>query len=288
MAKKNPWGLPTQPFDPRGLFAGATNGPAAPDFFAPLAKSGLAGTTQPRGGSGGNPYGGILNEYLNSSKARFAADSAADAASRDAALRRYFISYGDIPDFDQLGISDSARGFLGKAIDQKTRDLAAKNMAEGTAVAAREQKADAVARRRIPAQLAARGMLRSGQTGSDLMDQQQMHKNTVFDQLNELLGGVEGTVGNFLQAERARQDALAQAMLQAQMAAAGEYGGSMYGDEAGANGSWFTGNTQMPGMGEGWAGGSPLGSYFSTSASSRRRTRPGRPVTGQTRRGQHR
>jgi len=181
-------------------------------------------------GGGGNPYSGLLNEFLNSSKARFAADSAADAASRDAALRRYIISYGQVPDFDKLGISKEARGFLEKALDAKTRELAENNTKEGTSVFARTQRANEVANRKIPAQLAARGMLRSGQTGYDLGEQAQNYKIQSFDQLNEMLGGVEGTVGNFLQAERARADALAQAELQAQMAAYSNYGGDMYGD----------------------------------------------------------
>jgi len=129
-----------------------------------------------------------------------------------------------------MGISKDARGFLEKALDPKTRELAEKNTAEGTSVYARMKNANDVANRRIPAQLAARGMLRSGQTGSDLADQAQNYKVQGFDTLNEMLGSMEGTVGNFLQAERARADALAQAELQAQMSAYENYGGDMYGD----------------------------------------------------------
>lgn len=185
------------------------------------------------GGPGGNPYAGILNEYLNSAKANFAAQGAADAASRDAALRRFVISYGQVPDFAALGISPQMQGFLKGAINQTVRDLAAKNEAEGTSIHARTLAANAKANRLIPAQLAARGMLRSGQTGADLAEQAQQFKITNFDQLNELLGGMEGTVGNFLMAERARQDALAQAELQAQMLAAQQWGGDMYGSQQG-------------------------------------------------------
>lgn len=207
----------------KSILGSGPTGPI-PDFFAPLRGG------SPYGGGGGNPYAGLLNEYLNQQKADFAAQGAADAASRDAALRRYVISYGKVPDFNQLGISPEARGFWEKAIDPTTRALAEKNYAEGTAIAARQDAANQVANRRIPAALAARGMLRSGQTGADLRDQAQQYKIQGFDTLNELLGGVEGTVGNFLNAERERQRALAEAEMQARMAAMGDWGGDMYGD----------------------------------------------------------
>jgi len=189
----------------------------------------------PGGSPGGNPYSGILSEFLNSSKARFAADSAADAASRDAALRRYIISYGQVPDFAKLGISDQTKGFLQGAINDKVTELANNNTKEGTSVYARTKAANDKAMRLIPAGLASRGMLFSGQTGADTREQNQAYKIQGFDQLNEMLGGIEGTVGNFLQAERARADALAQAELQAQMSAFENYGGDMYGDEPGAD-----------------------------------------------------
>jgi hypothetical protein len=189
--------------------------------------SGPGGSMQ-QGGGGGNPYAGILNEYLSGAKARFAGQSTADAATRDAQIRRYLISYGKEPDFASLGISDQAKGFLSKALNDKTRQLAEQNTAEGTSVYARQEHANALANRRIPAALAGRGLLRSGQTGADLGEQAQAHKNQGFDTLQEMLGGVEGTIGSFLQAERARADALAAAELQAQMAAAMNYGGYMY------------------------------------------------------------
>lgn len=194
-----------------------------------FAKDGFAAPGAPGGGGGGNPYAGILNEFLAASKARFGAESAADAASRDAALRRYIISYGQAPDFSKMGLSGSAKAFLDKALDAKTRGLAELNTKEGTSVFARTKHANDLANRRIASSLAGRGILRSGQTGADLSEQAQEYKNTSFDQLNELLSGVEGTIGNFLAAERARQEALAQAELQAQLAAAQEWGGDMYG-----------------------------------------------------------
>lgn len=195
------------------------------------------GFSQPsgRGGGGGNPYGGILSEFLNASKARFGAQSAADAASRDAAIQRAIISYGQVPDFEKLGIGEQTLGYLKGAMSDKVKQLAEQNTKEGTSVYARQAHANDVANRKIPATLAARGLLRSGQTGYDLGEQAQNYKIQGFDTLNELLGGIEGTVSNFLNAERARQEALAQAELQAQMAAYSAYGGDMYSDPAQAN-----------------------------------------------------
>ena len=178
-------------------------------------------------GGGGNPYAGILADYLNTMRANYSAESKADAATRDAAIRRAVISYGDVPDFAKLGISDQTRGFLGKAINDKVRELAAQNTAEGTSVSARIKHANEVANRRIPANLAGRGLLHSGQTGSDLREQALNFKIQGFDTLNEMLSNIEGSVGGFLAAERARKMALAQAEMQAAMAAIGDWGGSV-------------------------------------------------------------
>ncbi len=228
-------------------------------FYTPKPQApppGAAATTSPttapasapqQSGGGGNPYSGVLSEFLNSSKARFAADSAADAASRDAALRRYVISYGQVPDFDKLGISDQTRGFLQGAINDKARALAEQNTKEGTSIYARTKAANDKANRLIPATLASRGMLFSGQTGADTREQAQNYKIQNFDQLNEMLGGIEGSVGSFLQAERARADALAQAELQAQMSAFDNYGGDVYGDDPVTAAAQAVANAGKPG-----------------------------------------
>jgi hypothetical protein len=226
-------------------------------------------------GGGGNPYSGILNEYLQGAKARFAGDSGADAASRDAAIRRYVISYGQVPDFDKLGISGDALGFMKGAVDDKTRGLAEQNTKEGTSIYARGERANMLANRRIPAALAARGMLRSGQTGADLGDQAQAHKIQGFDTLNEMLGGIEGTVGNFLNAERERANRLAELELQAQMNAAGDWGGDVWGDEPNQNNPQGPANlgrpTRMP-----WATPRSAGRARGRAYNDRMRARAGR------------
>lgn len=164
-----------------------------------------------------NPYAGLIGGMpdLSALESVYKAQSADDAAARDAALRRLVISYGQMPDFNSLGISDKAKGFLSGALNDEVRQLAANAENEGVSVHARQAKANEVANRKIPALLAGRGLLRSGQTGYDLNEQAQNYKNQQYDTLNELLSNVEGTVGNFLAAERQRQLALAEARMQA-------------------------------------------------------------------------
>lgn len=185
------------------------------DPFAPNSAQGLIGASPD----------------LSAMKAQFAAGSAADAASRDAALRRLVISYGQMPDLASLGISGNAAGFLKSAINDQVRALAAKNEAEGTSVHARQQKEAAVAQRRVPAFLAGRGLLRSGQTGVDLADVAQQAKNQQFDTLNELLGNIENTTSSFLAAERDRAMQLAMMEMQAAQQQYGLYQDSYMGPQ---------------------------------------------------------
>lgn len=224
--------------------------PVAPPVFNPFAPGPAStGPVGPQRQSMGNPYAGLLDAYMGQMRADTNASSIADKAARDAAIRRFLVSYGEVPDFGSMGLSDAAKSVLGGLGDVK--DLAAKNTAEGTSVKARLDQANAKQQRLIPASLAGRGLLRSGQTGYDLGQQQMQNKQANFDVLNEMLGNIEGTVSNFAQAEAARARALADAELQAAMAAQGDYGGDIYGDE-GYDFDPFT-NQQNAGVLAGWA-----------------------------------
>ena len=203
--------------------------------FVPPASTGPVGPGAQRQ-SMGNPYAGLLDSYMGQMRADTGAQSVADKAGRDAAIKRFLVSYGEVPDFASMGLSDAAKSVLG-GLGGDIRDLAARNTAEGTSVKARMDAANLQAQRKIPANLAGRGLLRSGQTGYDLGQQAQQNKNANFDVLNEMLGNIEGTVSNFAQAEAARARALADAELQAAMAAQGDYGGDIYGDD------WYGGGT---------------------------------------------
>jgi hypothetical protein len=219
------------------------------------------------GQGGGNPYAGILADYMKTMEANYGAQSRADAASRDAAIRRSIISYGAVPDFAKLGIGDKTLGFLKGAVNDKTRQLAQQNTAEGTSVSARMAHANQIANRRIPALNAGRGILHSGQTGADLGEQALNYKIQGFDTLNQMLGNIEGTVGNFLSAERARQEAMANARLQAAMAAIGTWGGGIANQGGGFAPS--TGTVQST---------SPGGVYYNPFAPTTSRNQRGKTV----------
>jgi hypothetical protein len=202
---------------------------------------------QPQGRQG-NPYAGIMDEYLNQLRADLQAESIADAASRDAAMRRLIISYGDVSGFEnQGGLSGQAAGFLKGALDDKTRNLAAQNTAEGLSVKARMDESNNKAQAYIPEAQAARGMLRSGSTGAKLGDQAMNYKRQGFDVLNELLGNIEGATSGFLNAERMRQRALADAAMQARLAAMQDWGGMLgYGGQPPPPGVSFIPGIQTP------------------------------------------
>jgi hypothetical protein len=198
---------------------------------------GYEGSLGPQGQSsgGGNPAAGILADYLSKMRADTNAASVFDAASRDAALRRLVISYGQVPDFSALGIDKNTSDILKKALDSNTIEQARKNTEQGTSAYARMFHGNELANRRIPAQLAGRGLLRSGQTVSDLSEQAQGYKNEQFDALNAILGQATGAIGAFAAAERQRQEQLAQMELQAALAAAAEgYGSSQQQQSSGA------------------------------------------------------
>jgi hypothetical protein len=239
-ARKRPPGVsvpgPSVPFyggifhNPKvGPYAGGT----APSLVRPFASTAA------------NPnYGGLIGAQpdLSALQAQFKADSIADAAARDAAIRRYVVSYGQIPDFSKLGISGAAAGFLSNAINDNIRNLAAQNELEGTSIHARMNKEANQAMARIPAVLASRGILRSGQTGVDLANQAQASKNIQFDTLNELLGNIENVTSSFLNAERDRANQMAMAEMQAAWAAANGLGGNVpVGQQQGSGSPWLYG-----------------------------------------------
>src|SRR5574337_1135594 len=213
---------------------------------------------QQGGGGGGNPAAGILADYLSKMRADANANSVSDAATRDAAIKRLAISFGQVPDFSAMGLDPATSKIIQNALDQHTRDLAAQNTAQGTSVFARMAHDNMLANRRIPAMLAGRGLLRSGQTVSDLAEQAQGYKNQSFDAMNEMLNQATGAIGAYAAAERARQEQLAQMELQAALAAAQEGYGA-----GGGGGGWSGGGA---GSGGGGGGGvaRPSASYFFT------------------------
>ncbi len=192
-----------------------------------------------------NPAAGILQDYMNQMRADAAAESNAEKGSMINNLRQAIISYGLAPDYSALG--KDAQGYLKQALDPNTLALAAKNEQEGISSHARLGHANEIAMRRIPAGLAARGLLHSGQTGADFGEHAQDFKNQGYDMLSALMSGITGSIGQYQEAERARQRALAEAEMQAAMQAAGDWSDSDMGptgDEGPATGA--TGGSKPP------------------------------------------
>ena len=190
-------------------------------------------TARPSGGGGGGASG-ILADYLNQMRADSSASSNADKGSMIQNLRNAIVSYGLAPDYSALGAD--AQGYLKEALDQNTLDLAAKNEKEGISSHARLGHENDLAMRRIPATLAGRGLLRSGQTGADLGEQAQTFKNQGYDMLSALMQGITGSVGQFQEAERQRQRDLAEAEMGAGGDAYGDYSDSYMDDGGGDTG----------------------------------------------------
>ncbi len=216
-------GLNTQPGGPGTRVIPRPNLPKL-DFSTLFGGARTQAPQQPSG----NPAAGILQDYLNQFRADAAAESNAEKGGMINNLRQAIISYGLAPDYSALG--KDAQGYLKEALDPKTLELARKNEEEGISSHARLGRQNEIAMRRIPAALAARGPLRSGQTGSDFGDQAQDFKNQGYDMLSALMSGITGSVGQFQEAERARQRALAEAEMQAAMQAASDWSDSDFGD----------------------------------------------------------
>ena len=171
-----------------------------------------------------NPIAGILADYMNQARADFGAQSSAEKGDMINNIRKYMISYGAAPDME--GLSKDAQGYLKQALDPKTLQLMQTAEKEGLSSRARLGQANEKATRLIPASLAARGILRSGQTGSDLGDQAMQYKQSGYDMLNEMLGAITGSVSGYQNAERERQRQLAEMEMQMAMQAAGDWGDS--------------------------------------------------------------
>lgn len=138
--------------------------------------------------------------------------SAADAAALAAAQRRAVVQFGEyVPgNLDLLGPNYTGN------IDETTRRLAAENTQAGLSTVARLNRAHTDALRQITNVLAARGVLRSGQTGAEMGREQTNYTTAQYDSRQNLLDYLGGLQAGFAQAEQQRQWQLAQAAIAAQ------------------------------------------------------------------------
>lgn len=132
-----------------------------------------------------------------------AAESVQDKEGMLSAWKRAMINFGEIP-------SDMSfmPGGLGEALDPGVRDLIAKNTKEGLSVLARLNKAYSDRQMNITNNLAARGIIGSGETGYQYGENALANKQGQYDARQRLLDVLLGAENSWIQAERARQAAL--------------------------------------------------------------------------------
>lgn len=141
-------------------------------------------------------------------QADLSAQGISDAAGRDAAFRRAAINFGYAPDASALNSLGISNDLYGNIFDQSTRDLAAKNTAQGLSIKARQDEAYKNNVRTLKSMLRSRGLLRSGELGTQLQDAQKAYDRAGYDSTNELLDYLAGAQQGFVAAERARQQQL--------------------------------------------------------------------------------
>ncbi|MFA5052983.1 MAG: hypothetical protein WC565_02925 [Parcubacteria group bacterium] len=144
------------------------------------------------------------------------AQAIADKTSRDTAMRRSLIDFGQTLDpaaiAAQLGITAADAAEI---MNAQTNQLAQANTAAGTSMAAQLQKAYRDAQRGLVNALASRGMLRSGDTGYGLQKEGLADVQRQYAARRQLLDYLTGSQSGYTEAERARQLALAQALSEA-------------------------------------------------------------------------
>lgn len=153
-------------------------------------------------------YAGLINNdpLYAQLKKDLAAQGVSDATARAAAIQRALIQFGQVPSFD--GLSGLNQDWLNQDVNDTTRELAAKNTSAGLSIAARQKQAFDKQVRDIRNSLAARGALRSGETGHMLQEAQTGFDRTQYDTMQELLDFISGLQAGFAKSEKDRQGQL--------------------------------------------------------------------------------
>ncbi len=179
----------------------------------------------PTGGYGGQDVNSVYGQtmqgaqnssdwspYFDPNYAQAAADlgaqGAADAATLKAQRQRALIQFGEVPNF-----ADAA-GLLGANfsadIGGNTADLAKKNTTAGLSTVARINQHNTDLINGIRNNLAARGGLRSGETGYKLGRENTDYTRAQYDARQKLVDYLAGANAAYVAAQRARELQLAQ------------------------------------------------------------------------------
>lgn len=146
---------------------------------------------------------------LRQTMADLSAQGISDRSQADTLAQRALIQFGEVPTLE--GIDARLAGPEFARIAGMARPLAEQNTQSGLSIVARMEKLRKDNVRAIKNALAARGALRSGETGHQLGEEQQRYTQAQYDarsQLVDLLSGIEAGYAN---AQRQRAAAQAQA-----------------------------------------------------------------------------
>lgn len=184
--------------------------PLTPSVGGPGAGGiGPGGSAPPSINVGGNmpDYASIISSLLQQPRAELAAQGISDASQRAAATQRALAMFGEVP--------TDLPSFASQDVNAETRALAQSNTQAGLSTLARITKAAQDAKRTGVNQLAARGALQSGELGHFLQEHQQGVTTAQYDARQQLLDYLQGVQAAYVEAERRRKEAEAQALLAA-------------------------------------------------------------------------
>lgn len=178
-------------------------GSSAP-YLAPtpyLTPTATTATTPPGATAAPVDYTTLLNNdpILGQSRSNIAAAGIGNQAQLTAARRAALASYGSVPG------NLTAAGNFGQDIDETTRQLAAQATSGGVSTIARLQRAYDLANQGDVANVAARGLLRSGATGQHLSDNLLGYNIAGYDAQQKLLDYLNGLWQGYQDQQQALQ-----------------------------------------------------------------------------------
>jgi len=151
-----------------------------------------------------------VDPFVAQTQNLFDAQRKADAAQLQAQVQRALIDFGGSPNRSNLGLNTQTQPWL-STFDPTTQALAQQNTQAGTSILARLQKQLADANRTSKNQLAARGILFSGETPYQLAENALANKQATYDASRGLLDYLTGAYAAVAQREQERQFGLLQA-----------------------------------------------------------------------------
>lgn len=167
--------------------------------------------------TGTNYYNAIFtNPDYQTMSGLLSAQSAADAAQRAAQTQRLLIQLGEVP--SSSFVTGPYASYFGQDVNDLTRSLASQNTQSGLSILARLSKQYEDARLRNFNDLAARGMLQSGETGYQLGELGQARLQSEYDARMSVLDQLNNLYSQFASAERQRQTQAALSMMDAAQA----------------------------------------------------------------------